>query len=172
MRGRVTTPVRVAGSGSRFQHPSCCATPAPWPFPAKCPASRDSPTRTSSPWTSSMRRWTASRSATTTTALPPELREVSESVRAVIVHYGPYDLARSRPFPDGIDPGAELLGPHRGDPVWVRLASPVHHVAQASAPVLLVHGTGDVVVSSRESVRMHAALEAAGKPAELLILDG
>ena len=104
--------------------------------------------------------------------LPPELREVSESVRAVIVHYGPYDLARSRPFPDGIDPGAELLGPHRGDPVWVRLASPVHHVAQASAPVLLVHGTGDVVVSSRESVRMHAALEAAGKPAELLILDG
>src|SRR5690348_9554000 len=73
--------------------------------------------------------------------LPPELRGVSESVRAVIVHYGPYDLARSRPFPDGIDPGAELLGPRRGDPAWVRLASPVHHAAQASAPVLLIHGT-------------------------------
>src|SRR5262249_43819994 len=60
-------------------------------------------------------------------ALPAELREVSERVQAVIVHYGPYDLARSRPFPDGIDPGAELLGAHRGDPTWIRLASPVHY---------------------------------------------
>ena len=104
--------------------------------------------------------------------LPADLREVSESVRAVIVHYGPYDLARSRPFPDGVDPGAELLGPHRGDPTWIRLASPVHHAAQATAPVLLIHGTGDTVVSWRESSRMHAALEAAGKTAELLIIEG
>ena len=104
--------------------------------------------------------------------LPADLRDVSEDVRAVMVHYGPFDLARSRPFPDGIDPAGELLGERRGDPAWVRLASPVHHAAHATAPVLLVHGTADALVSHRESVRMHDALVAAGRPAELLLLEG
>jgi acetyl esterase/lipase len=104
--------------------------------------------------------------------LPAELRAVSEDVRAVMVHYGPFDLARSRPFPDGSDPAGELLGPRRQDPAWVRLASPVQHAAGARAPVLLIHGTGDQVVSYRESVRMHEALTAAGKPSELLLLEG
>jgi dipeptidyl aminopeptidase/acylaminoacyl peptidase len=48
----------------------------------------------------------------------------------------------------------------------------VLHAAHASVPVLLVHGTADAVVSYRESVRMHEALVAAGKPAELLLLEG
>ncbi len=104
--------------------------------------------------------------------LPPELRDVSEDVRAVIVHYGPFDLSRSRAFPDGVDPTAELLGPRHAEPAWVRLASPTEHAARATAPVLLVHGTADQVVSYRQSVRMHEALMAAGKPAELLLLDG
>jgi dipeptidyl aminopeptidase/acylaminoacyl peptidase len=38
--------------------------------------------------------------------------------------------------------------------------------------VLLIHGTADVVVSHRESDRMHAALLAAGKASELVLLDG
>jgi acetyl esterase/lipase len=105
-------------------------------------------------------------------ALPADLRDVREDVRAVIVHYGPFDLARSRPFPDGIDPAGELLGDRRGDPAWVRVASPVYHAAHVTAPVLLVHGTADTVVSHRESVRMHEALVAAGRRAELLLLDG
>jgi dipeptidyl aminopeptidase/acylaminoacyl peptidase len=54
----------------------------------------------------------------------------------------------------------------------VRLASPTEHAARATAPVLLVHGTADQVVSYRQSVRMHEVLMAAGKPAELLLLDG
>ena len=43
--------------------------------------------------------------------LPADLRDVSEDVRALIVHYGPFDLRRGRAFPDGTDPTAELLGP-------------------------------------------------------------
>jgi len=78
----------------------------------------------------------------------------------------------ARPFPDGIDPTAELLGPRYTEPAWVRLASPTEHAANASAPVLLIHGTADTVVSYRQSVRMHEALVAAGKPAELLLLEG
>ena len=104
--------------------------------------------------------------------LPAELRQVPEDVRAVVLHYGPYDLARSRPFADGVDPTGELLVPRRADPAWVRLASPITHAAHATAPVLLVHGTADKVVSSRESVSMHAALAQAGRTAELLLLDG
>src|SRR5437870_12826646 len=39
-------------------------------------------------------------------ALAPELPAelcVAETVRALVLHYGPYDLARRRPFPDGLD---------------------------------------------------------------------
>src|SRR5262245_34711469 len=35
--------------------------------------------------------------------LPPELADVSEEVRGVVAHYGPYDLARRKPV-DGYDP--------------------------------------------------------------------
>jgi acetyl esterase/lipase len=104
--------------------------------------------------------------------LPPALRDVSEEVRAVMLHYGPYDMARRRPGLDGWDPIGDFLGERAADPAWIRLASPVALAANARAPVLLVHGTADQVVSHRESVRMHEALIAAGKAAELLLLDG
>ena len=104
--------------------------------------------------------------------LPAELDGVAETVRAIVLHYGPYDLARRRPLPDGFDPIRELLGERVADEAWVRVASPVHHASHATAPVLLIHGTADAVVSYRESERMHAALERAGKASELLLLDG
>ena len=100
-------------------------------------------------------------------ALPSELRDVPETVRAVVAHYGPYDLCRRRA--DMVD---AFLGPRVEDPAWPRLASPIAHAAHATAPVLLIHGTGDEVVSWHESERMHAALEAAGKSSELLLLEG
>jgi acetyl esterase/lipase len=104
--------------------------------------------------------------------LPAELAHVGEDVRAVMLHYGPFDLTRARAFPDGIDPAGELLGPRRNDPAWVQVASPVRHAEHVRAPVLLIHGTADTVVSYRESVRMHDALQAAGKTSELLVLEG
>src|SRR5262249_27041910 len=99
--------------------------------------------------------------------LPADLQDVPETVRAVIAHYGPYDLGRRRSeMVDG------LMGPRVEDPAWTRLASPIAHAANATAPVLLVHGTADQLVSWRESERMHAALLDAGKASELLLLDG
>jgi acetyl esterase/lipase len=103
--------------------------------------------------------------------LPPDLRDVSEEVVGVIAHYGPYDLGRRKSI-DGWDPIGDLMGSRAEDAEWVRLASPAHHPAGATAPVLLIHGTGDTIVSYRESERMHAALTAAGRSSELLILDG
>jgi acetyl esterase/lipase len=98
--------------------------------------------------------------------LPRELRDVPETVRAVVAHYGPYDLARRRS--EMID---ALLGQRVEDPEWTRLASPLWHAARATAPVLLIHGRADQVVSWRESERMHAELQAAEKASELLLLE-
>jgi acetyl esterase/lipase len=103
--------------------------------------------------------------------LPAELRDVPEDVLGVIVHYGPYDLARRKPV-GGWDPIADLMGARLADPEWIRLASPVRHAARATAPVLLIHGTADQVVSHRESERMHQALVDAGRASELLLLEG
>ena len=99
--------------------------------------------------------------------LPAELRDVPETVRAVVAHYGPFDLGRRRSeMVDG------LLGPRVEDPAWARLASPIAHAAHATAPVQLIHGTADGLVSWRESERMHAALLDAGKESQLLLLEG
>jgi acetyl esterase/lipase len=107
-----------------------------------------------------------------TPALPAALADVSEEVRAVIAHYGPYDLTRTLPLPPELDMIGALLGPRRADPAWVRLASPQFHAAAARAPIQLIHGTGDTVVSHRESERLHQALAAAGHASELLLLEG
>jgi acetyl esterase/lipase len=100
-------------------------------------------------------------------ALAAELAGVAEDVRCVVAHYGPFDLGRKRnPTVDG------FLGARAGDPETARLASPVAHAAGATAPILLIHGTADTVVSWRESQRMHDALVAAERASELLLLDG
>jgi acetyl esterase/lipase len=103
--------------------------------------------------------------------LPSGLAGVSEDVLGIIAHYGPYDLGRRKPV-GGYDPIAALLGERVADPEWIRLASPLHHAAAATAPILLIHGTADTVVSHRESERMHQALVDAGRSSELLLLDG
>jgi acetyl esterase/lipase len=108
----------------------------------------------------------AAKDATLAPDLPPELSAVPETVRAVVGHYGPYDLARRRS--EMVD---ALLGARVEEPAWARLASPMFHAYGATAPVLLIHGTGDQLVSWHESERMHAALTAAGKSSELLLLE-
>jgi acetyl esterase/lipase len=105
-------------------------------------------------------------------AVPAALRDVGEDVRAVVAHYGPYDLTRRTPLPPELDMIGALLGPRDRDPEWARMASPLHHAARVSVPVLLIHGTGDTLVSYRESQRLHEALTAAGGASELLLLDG
>ena len=105
-------------------------------------------------------------------ALPADLAAVDEGVRAVIAHYGPYDLSRRLPLPVELDMIGALLGPRGDDSSWVRLASPLFHAAGARAPVLLIHGTGDTLVSHRESERMHRALQEAGRSSEILLLEG
>src|SRR5262245_25497818 len=58
--------------------------------------------------------------------LPPELRDVPETVRAVVAHYGPYDLFSRRS--EMVD---ALLGPRVEDSAWASLASPITQAAHA-----------------------------------------
>jgi dipeptidyl aminopeptidase/acylaminoacyl peptidase len=50
--------------------------------------------------------------------------------------------------------------------------SPRRFAAQADAPILLVHGKDDVVVPYKQSIMMADALKGAGKPYEMVPLEG
>ena len=50
--------------------------------------------------------------------------------------------------------------------------SPALRAADASAPILLIHGKDDTVVPLKESLEMADALHRAGKPVELIVQDG
>jgi len=51
-------------------------------------------------------------------------------------------------------------------------ASPIEHVENVRAPVLLIHGLDDSVVPIRQSLSMERALRGAGKAVELVQLEG
>jgi dienelactone hydrolase len=54
----------------------------------------------------------------------------------------------------------------------LRPVSPINFVAQADAPILLIHGKDDIVVPYEQSATMAAALRKAGKPVEFVTLPG
>jgi dipeptidyl aminopeptidase/acylaminoacyl peptidase len=53
----------------------------------------------------------------------------------------------------------------------VEAVSPAYQVANVQAPVLLIHPREDIIVPLEQSEIMAAALERAGKPHELLVID-
>ncbi|ESQ83574.1 hypothetical protein AEAC466_12930 [Asticcacaulis sp. AC466] len=59
-----------------------------------------------------------------------------------------------------------------GDPKGWEAISPVKQAAQASCPILLIHGTDDTVVPIDQSRRMESALKRAGKPVEFVTYKG
>ena len=50
--------------------------------------------------------------------------------------------------------------------------SPARHAGDVKVPILLIHGDKDTVVPIEQSQRMAKVLKAAGKPYELVILEG
>jgi dipeptidyl aminopeptidase/acylaminoacyl peptidase len=54
----------------------------------------------------------------------------------------------------------------------MRQVSPIRFAGRADAPVLLIHGLDDTVVPFSQSRNMANALRRAGKPVELIALDG
>ena len=54
---------------------------------------------------------------------------------------------------------------------WKRM-SPFHLAGPKTAPMLLLHGTADTSVDYHQSVRMKEALDKAGVPNDLILIDG
>jgi arylformamidase len=50
--------------------------------------------------------------------------------------------------------------------------SPQRHIARLAAPLVLAHGTNETPEFKRQTRDFHAAVQAAGKPAELIVADG
>ena len=63
-----------------------------------------------------------------------------------------------------------LIGDPRAAKDKLKEISPVFHADKFQAPVLLIHGTRDLIVPQRQSKRMEDALSDAGKPAELVLM--
>ncbi|MFB4426587.1 alpha/beta hydrolase fold domain-containing protein [Streptomyces sp. QL37] len=101
-------------------------------------------------------------------------------VRGCVCWYVPSDLGALAEDHggryDALDPGtyeARLLGaPAGADPERARAASPVAHVTAQAPPFLLLHGTADTAVPTRQSVRLADALREAGVPVELRLVEG
>jgi acetyl esterase/lipase len=95
-------------------------------------------------------------------------------IRAVIDFYGPTDLRalRSARAATG-EPVGLLLGGSPGEvPGRYDAASPVRLVSPAAPPVLIVHGTEDALVPLDQSRELAAALDRAGVPHRLIVVDG
>lgn len=53
-----------------------------------------------------------------------------------------------------------------------REASPILHINEKSAPMLIMHGDSDTLVPCDQSIAMHDSMIKAGKDCELYILEG
>lgn len=103
-----------------------------------------------------------------------------DPVRGCVCWYVPSDLVALAEDHgggyDAHDPAtyeARLLGAAAGaDPERARAASPVAHVTAQAPPFLLLHGTADTAVPTRQSVRLADALREAGAPVELRLIEG
>ncbi len=91
--------------------------------------------------------------------------EVSSRVQCAVDLYGPAEF--------GSWHDVSMLGKKFSEaPELYRQASPVTYVRKESAPMLILHGTGDKTVPLDQSQQMDAACQKAGMEHELVIVEG
>ena len=104
----------------------------------------------------------------------PDFPDQSNRVRCVLSYFGPTDLslyAASAGLEDAYM--VPLLGKEcRTDPEVYRRASPIQHVSRDDPPVMMVHGTADVIVPIIHSERLLDKLHDNGVTAELVTMKG
>jgi len=91
----------------------------------------------------------------------------SSRVQAVIVLSGLSDFSLQIPLPNVMQ---TLFGTTTPSAAQVALVSPVTYVSSDDAPFLIIHGERDWMVPPEQAVRLHASLEAAGVPSQLLLV--
>jgi dipeptidyl aminopeptidase/acylaminoacyl peptidase len=89
-------------------------------------------------------------------------------VGAIAACYAPTDMASwMAARPEIAEFMADVIEPDRLDE-----RSAISMADAMGPPVLLIHGTEDIHVAYADTVRFKAALDAAGKPCELFVLEG
>ncbi|HEV3122731.1 MAG TPA: alpha/beta hydrolase [Isosphaeraceae bacterium] len=103
-----------------------------------------------------------------------EQNEVSARVGAAIVFYGPADLRSNyRASPAAARAISMLLGGTPEElPKQYDQASPLRFISPDDPPMLVVHGQLDKLVPLDQSRALDAALEAAGVPHQLVVVNG
>ena len=104
----------------------------------------------------------------------------SSAVQAAVVFYGPMDLSNqldniNNKISEGVYVESAFVGVNVRDPAnadKVKKANPISYVSERTPPILMVHGTADVVVPIRESEALYAAMTAANRPVTLIKVDG
>jgi acetyl esterase/lipase len=98
----------------------------------------------------------------------------SDCVQGAALWYGVYDLAEhGKEGERGSALGniTPLLGCNVTDcRDKAEAASPIHHIDAQTPPILLIHGTADEEVAYQQTEEMAAALKAAGRPVETLLI--
>jgi acetyl esterase/lipase len=94
---------------------------------------------------------------------PGPYGDYSSRVQCGVVMYGASQLTGRRNIP--------MLGkPQAEAPELYRAASPLTHVDSSDPPILILHGTADYTVDTKQSEILADALKAAGVPYELVIV--
>jgi acetyl esterase/lipase len=96
--------------------------------------------------------------------------DVSGKVQCVIDFFGPTDL-KLYATSEGIEDGylVPVFGKEaKTDPAVYKKASPISYVCKDCPPVLMLHGTFDLIVPVKHSELLHKALTDAGATAELV----
>jgi acetyl esterase/lipase len=92
-------------------------------------------------------------------------------IRALIDFYGPTDL-RSLTSAGAASAGLMLGGAPGEVPALYDEAAPLRRVGRESPPVLIVHGSDDLLVPIDQSKALGAALERAGVANAVIVVDG
>ena len=127
----------------------------------------------------------------TTTFDKGENLQVTSDVKAAVDLYGLSDLTQV-----GADFSEEVQAKHRsagatealwvnGSPVFggrdggiladkqaAEAANPIHYISKTSAPMLMMHGTADTVVSPSQTDLLYQALQKSGIPSERYLVTG
>jgi acetyl esterase/lipase len=108
--------------------------------------------------------------------------DVSLDIRAAALWYAVSDIATMRADQAAVDGPVDAPGESREElliggrpselPEVARAASPLRQVHAGAPPVLLLHGTADILVPTRQSERMRDALQEVGVENDYVAVEG
>ncbi|MDQ3806407.1 MAG: alpha/beta hydrolase [Acidobacteriota bacterium] len=101
-----------------------------------------------------------------------EATEPPLKVAAVVNWFGITDVADLLGGPNAKHYAVEWFGSINNREELARQVSPVNHVRAGLPPVLTIHGDADDIVPFSHATRLHAALDKAGVPNQLVTIRG